>query len=236
MSFDKRAVYEAFKGALPADKRDDRFFKVFYSDIRPSPVAVIGLNPGGDPEEPHTLQSASLFYEASEHDYVDCNYVLAKRMRRFLAQSGLAPSVEGVRSIPKTNVVFHRSRKADEIGDWNPLLAASKPHVRAILEHVKPETLVVEGFGTVTRLASQQRWRAAPVAEPVEKRLRLFALQGVSWRDSVQVLALAHPSSGMVHWTEEEWLVAIKVVRERLGPPQPPVAPRGPIVRRRGVE
>jgi hypothetical protein len=49
MPLDKRSLYETFRASLPESLRDDRFFKIFYSDVRPSRIAIIGLNPGGDP-------------------------------------------------------------------------------------------------------------------------------------------------------------------------------------------
>src|SRR5713226_10424021 len=104
----KQSVYDRFRSLLPADTQSDAFFKIFYSDIRPAPIAIVGLNPGGDPLRPPHF-AASRFYENNEHDYVDCSYRIAGRMRDFLLRSGIAPALDDIRAIPKLNVIFHRS-------------------------------------------------------------------------------------------------------------------------------
>src|SRR4051812_10771232 len=105
----KRDLYRRFCAELAADQQSDAFFKIFYSDIRRSPIAIIGLNPGGNPANPDELQRASTFYDRDEHDYVDCKYPLAVKMRNFLLRSGIAADDDAIRAIPKLNVIFHRS-------------------------------------------------------------------------------------------------------------------------------
>ena len=88
----KRSFFARFKATLPPDRQTIAHFKIFYSDIRPSRLVIVGMNPGGNPHNPETIQAASLFYDDNEHDYVDCGYPLALKMRTFLVGSGIAGS------------------------------------------------------------------------------------------------------------------------------------------------
>lgn len=231
--FDKRRVYQAFRQSLPAKLREDRYFKVFYSDIMPARVVIIGLNPGGDPNNPEELKSASLFFENGEHDYVDCDYVLARKMRVLLDRSGLGSSRDAIGRIPKINVVFHRSKsRTDNSGwTWSEAVAASKPFVAEILGHVRPALVISEGLESLDLLLEQQGWAARSIDVVLPGRIKVVTTVGMPWAESVTVVALAHPSG--FRWSNEDWATAAEVVRKELKQKPPPKS-APPIVRKKG--
>ncbi len=231
--FDKQALYQSFVAALPGHLRHDRYFKIFYSHITTAQLAIVGLNPGGNPSDTEDPESASKLYERGEHDYVDCGYRLATVMRRRLIEARVVESVDALRRIPKINVIFHRSETIDDLGGAGEALRMAGPFVLQILEAVSPEVVISEGFDTVSRLAKQQGWKAEIVREHVPSRLREFSLTGPSWKPSVRVLALAHPSSARVRWSDEEWQQVVVALRTELSQPKVPSRAAGPVVRKK---
>ena len=231
-AFDKRALYGQFRAALPSNLQDDRYFKIFYSDVFRSGIAIVGLNPGGDPDSPADLQSASLFYEKGEHDYADCDYPIARKMRELFDRAGLATGTDAIRRYPKLNVVFHRSRSEKEAKDWNwpAAVEASRPGVAKILSHVTPELLVVEGFKTLEWMLGQQGWAISSIREVVPRHVRVADLSGPAWRSTVRAVVLAHPTG--YRWSSEAWAEAARVLGAETRP-APPAKAAGPVVRKR---
>jgi len=61
---------------------DPLLYKIFYSRIDPAPLLVLGINPGGAPDHPEAIISASDgYFENREHDYVDCRYSMQRVMQ-----------------------------------------------------------------------------------------------------------------------------------------------------------
>lgn len=234
----KQRLYETFRRKLPEHLQDDRHFKIFYSDIRPSPMAIVGLNPGGDPSRPDSLQSASTWYEHNEHDYLDCDYAIARKMRAFLIESGIVATAEGIRAIPKLNVVFHRSANWGGLFSQRAARDLAHPHVNEILEAIAPTMLIVEGFGAVDQLLAQgsARRRTSP-SIVVPSRLKVETLD-LGSGNPCQAIVLGHPTGA--RWSNDDWLTAIEYVKSGLpgeesrrpgGPlptPAPPGLPKAP--------
>jgi hypothetical protein len=85
---------------------DPRYYKIFYSRIDPAPLLVLGINPGGAPDQAEEIISASDgYFDNFEHDYVDCAYTIQRVMLPFL-RNILGATDEKVRRIPKTNLAF----------------------------------------------------------------------------------------------------------------------------------
>lgn len=232
MQFDKRKAYAAFREALPPALQDDRFFKIFYSDIVPSDVLVIGLNPGGDPGRPETIDAASLFFERGEHDYVDCDYKLARKMRELFERAGLATSADAIRRIPKINVVFHRSPGASANAGWTwpEAVRASQSLVGKILEYVRPTMVIFEGVDAYKKLLTQQGWSVRHERDAIPKHVKVAVVAGPSWTDTIAVIVLAHPTG--FRWSAENWSAASRILRDELNPGRT-VAPTPPLVRRK---
>ncbi len=197
-----------------------RSYKIFYSLIQPAPILVLGINPGGRPEAfsqeveqfypsswvPRILAN-EFWFENGEHEYVDCNYPIARVMSRFLQRiTGLA-SAE-VRGIPKTNMVFRRSPGVDDFRAIHGMSieeaeAESRPFVSEILRRVSPQVIVLEGIKALELFrsahgagAGQQLmppvmadYRGRSVRFCVAERMGVRGLNG-----EVRVIAIGHPS------------------------------------------
>lgn len=55
---------------------DRRFYSIFYSRITPSPLMILGINPGGDPATWTMSAGADEFCMGWQHDYVDERYAI----------------------------------------------------------------------------------------------------------------------------------------------------------------
>lgn len=138
------------KASRLTDRRD---YKIFYSEVKPAEVMVLGINPGGDPLtwEPSSYSTASRsFYEHREHDYVDCPYKAAAMMKPLLAD--LLGSVDAVRDVVKTNLSFRRTPHSDDKTfrkfhgmSLRESQLEARPFLEEILAHVKPRLVILEG-------------------------------------------------------------------------------------------
>jgi len=106
------AEYRAASGI--ADRRD---YKIYYSHIHPFPLLVLGQNPGGETDD--TDLAASATYELWEHDYLcfrfDPRFGAAGHMCKLLAAGLQTRSVDVLRQVPATNVIFRRSRDTESL-------------------------------------------------------------------------------------------------------------------------
>lgn len=128
-------------------------YSIFYSRIDPSQVMVLGINPGGDPASWSMDYLASQsFYENWEHEYVDCRYAIQEPMLPLLKKV-LSINDDGVRRIPKSNLVFRRSPGTDDFQRIHmmSLVAAqneAKPFLEEIISSVDPTIVILEGITT----------------------------------------------------------------------------------------
>ncbi len=97
-------------------------YKVFYGRIHPAPILLLGINPGGDPNEISSNGASSLdgsrsaaasesYYENDESDLLDCSWPenkILKLINPIAATLGLSVRQD----VAKTNMSFHRSNKA----------------------------------------------------------------------------------------------------------------------------
>jgi hypothetical protein len=130
-----------------------RYYSIFYSQIKPSKILLLGYNPGGDPAnwDESALASPS-FYENREHEYVDTNFPTSLGMRSYLLGSSLVKSVDEIRDIPKINLIFRRSRNMNELPiSPRQALVEAQPFVEQIIETVCPELIICEGKSTLDK-------------------------------------------------------------------------------------
>ncbi len=153
---DLKRIHASFSESLPNEQRTERHFKIFDSSIQRSPLAIVGLNPGGDPDAPTELHSSSQWFERGEHDYVDCDYPLARKMRQFLLGAGIVRDVEEIRQIPKLNVLFHRSKDIAQLRSVRAASELARPHLAELLREIAPRVLIFEGVKAQTLLVEQQ--------------------------------------------------------------------------------
>lgn len=126
--------------------RDRRDYSIFYSRLQPSPLIVIGIKPGGRRDGTHQLASQS-FYENGEHEYVDMNYRIAAVMRPALVKALGLKSSEELRSIPKTNCIFHRAVGTDDFTstEMREHAVLCAPFLAEMLNIVRPSAIILEG-------------------------------------------------------------------------------------------
>ena len=128
---------------------DPRYYKIFYSRIDPAPLLVLGINPGGAPDQEEEIISASAgYFEKFEHDYVDCDYAIQRVMLPFL-QNILGATSEEIRGIPKSNLAFRRSPGEDSFRAYHQLTLAaamkeSHPSMVRIIQNVQPKMILLE--------------------------------------------------------------------------------------------
>lgn len=130
-----------------------RLYSIFYSQILPSRVMILGFNPGGDPETwDESLLASPSYYEGGEHEYVDCNYPLAVAMRIFLQDALSLPSVAAIRRIPKSNLIFRRSSGHDSLSlPAGQAMDEALPFVEEMLCRVQPNFVILEGVVTLDK-------------------------------------------------------------------------------------
>ena len=129
---------------------DRRFYKIFYSAIRPAPLLVLGYNPGGETDGTD-LNASESFYENWEHDYVDFRsygnaYKLAGSAYDTLAEVLQTSSDDAIRRIPATNVIFRRSRRSSDLNlTTRAAVRESAPVLAEILRAVDPVAILLLG-------------------------------------------------------------------------------------------
>ncbi len=128
---------------------DKSGYKIFYSHIHPFPLLVLGYNPGGK-SDGTDLSASEKYYEGWEHDYVrfrNCKeYPLAGPMCELLATVLQTKSVDILRQVPATNVIFRRSGDKHKL-ELSPLKAAQEcqPMLQSILVAVNPKAILLLG-------------------------------------------------------------------------------------------
>lgn len=136
------AAYQAVSGIS-----DRRYYKIYYSHIHPFPLLVLGQNPGGETDGTD-LAASDAYFEGWEHDYLcfrnDSRYTLARPMCALLAAGLQTTSVDVLRQVPATNVIFRRSRNTKAL-NVSPAKAAaeSAPVLRNILVAVNPKAVLL---------------------------------------------------------------------------------------------
>lgn len=191
---------------------ESRLYKIFYSRIDPAPLLVLGVNPGGDPNDPDSLKSASKsFFEHHEHDYVDCSYTIQRMMLPML-QHVLKARADQIRRIPKTNLSFRRSPGESHFKKYHGMsllsgMKESKPWLNRIIKHVSPrmillETMKPEIFAT---LYGRFKWSDAhSIADDLRADHRGTMVRAFSAKKlhvgvldiAIPVVAIGHPSVG----------------------------------------
>jgi len=126
---------------------DRRYYKIYYSHIHPFPLLVLGQNPGGETDGTDLAASDS-FFEHWEHDYLcfrnDPRYALARPMCALLAAGLQTKSIDVLRQVPATNVIFRRSRNTKSLNLSAASAAAeSAPFLRDILVAVDPMVVLL---------------------------------------------------------------------------------------------
>lgn len=207
-----------------------RFYSIFYSRIPPSPLMILGINPGGDPATWTMPKSADEFCSAWQHDYVDERYDIQAVMQPLLKRTlGINDAI--LRRVPKSNVVFRRSQGVgkfkEQQGGMSMELARqeSAPVLERIVRRVSPQAIIFEGHDALTMFnRSFGKGPLSPsLVEPVTTpngihRALIYAVHEVETSilpHKVIACSLAHPSK---YARRVEFDVAAKDMIARLAP------------------
>lgn len=140
-----REIDRDFQAASGLTER--RLYKIYYSHIHPFPLLVLGQNPGGETDGTDLAASDS-YFENWEHDYVrfrhELGYSLAGPMCKLLACALETSSVDALRQIPATNIIFRRSRNTSRLNlKLHQAAVEAQPFLNRILQAVNPSTVLL---------------------------------------------------------------------------------------------
>jgi hypothetical protein len=145
MTQQMQAIDEAFRSASGISER--HHYKIYYSHIHPFPLLTLGQNPGGETDGTD-LAASDTFFENWEHDYLcfrnDPRYAIARPICALLSAALQTKSVDTLRQVPATNVIFRRSRNTAALGSHlAPAAEESAPFLRKLLEAVNPQAILL---------------------------------------------------------------------------------------------
>lgn len=140
-----RAIDRDYRAASGLQER--RHYKIFYSSIHPFPLLVLGQNPGGETDGTDLVASPT-FFENWEHDFVHFRhcpaYSLARPMCDLLVQALETQSVDALRQVPVSNVIFRRSRKTKSLNVSLTVAASeAQPFVSRLIKAVNPRCVLL---------------------------------------------------------------------------------------------
>ena len=201
----------------------NRSGKVFYSGRNafssPSALYILGVNPGGAPDnhatetiESHTnlvLHAFSADWSAYRDESWEGakpgTYGMAPRVLHLLKQLGLNPG-----AVPASNLVFPRSRREADItrNDMTAMANECWPFHESALELLRPRVILC--FGQTAGTFVRRRLGANRViGEFVEQNNRRWTSRAFAGSAGVNVVVATHPS--IADWcapsTDVSWLV-----------------------------
>jgi len=186
---------------------DRDWYTIFYSRLCSADLIVLGINPGGKPTDPDSIIRASTtYYENWEHEYVDSSYPIQAVMLPFLRKV-MNTNNEGIRTIPKSNLIFRRSPNENAFKGLHKMTAAeamreAQPTICEILQMVSPKMVILEGkkdrqFNQLycSGIAEQIRDPIWDKFKGSEVRVLEAKMMHVECLDrQLPVIALGHPS------------------------------------------
>lgn len=212
-----RSIDEQYRAVASVSER--REYKIFYSHIHPFPLLILGQNPGGAEDADHYVASDG-YFENWEHDFLcfrhNPAYSLAGPMCNLLSQALDTQSVNTLRQIPATNVIFRRSQNTAML-TLSPSEAAreARPFLEQIVRVVNPLAILFISK-TAYDLFAKLHCRTGSVVERTV--LRVFTPNGRSraciflraqafvnvLSEQVPLLMVGHPSkySARAEWPQ----------------------------------
>ena len=204
-------MIETLTGLIPEDLLD-RSGSVFYSGkdafSGTKPIYLLGLNPGGDPQE-MSEETIRLHIEHVLHEKANnwCAYRdeswgnapigtwrMQPRVIHLLSRLGLEPG-----DIPASNIIFVRSRRAREIAETrNAMAAVCWPFHLKVIDDLKIKSIVC--FGQDAGWWVRRQLKAIrKVGEFVEQNKRRWSSTAFTSDEGRTVVTLPHPS--IADWT-----------------------------------
>jgi hypothetical protein len=203
-------MIEDFARIIP-DELLDVSGSVFYSGRNAfgsaSPLYVLGLNPGGNPEAKSQETLAKHTYKVLNLEPADWSAYRDESWRNSPpGTSGMQPRVlhmmrrigRNPGDIPASNVVFVRSRREASLNEFERLAGTCWQFHEAAIQHLRPR--VVLCFGSTAGRYVRRKLRASrQVAEFVERNARKWRSFSFQNPDGIVVITATHPS--IADWT-----------------------------------
>lgn len=203
---------------------DRAHYKIFYGPIHPAPILVLGINPGGKPDNTQpdgarhytgeVAAASASYYENGEHDVVDCDWTENKGLRKLLV-----PLLDGdetaIRSkVVKTNLAFRRSAKTSDI-DIEAAKAEAVPFLAEIMAVVSPRLVLLTSLD-LPDFVKRFFCDADDIGEPVrDERIGHVVFHSAAARingcqDRSVIVRVAHASQ--FSWTYARYNVAQRIL------------------------
>ena len=202
---------------------DRAWYKIFYCQLRPAPLLLLGLNPGGDPANTTSdgtrhftgeIAAASPgLYENGEHDLLDCSWKENIGLKKLLLP--LFGNEEKIRrQVVKTNLAFRRSSRATKINMKNAM-AEAVPFLADIIGYVKPRVVILTG-GTISEF-SRIFCRTSESLEEAQKDQNIghvvFEAAKAELGNHQTTLLIRVDSASQFSWTYERYDVANRILK-----------------------
>lgn len=197
---------ELFVSSVPSSILDESG-KVFYSGhdafAKPSPLYILGVNPGGDPANylaetvrNHTdrVQKVlpsnwSAYRDESWEGATPGTYGMAPRILHLFKQLGLDPG-----SVPASNLFFIRSRREAHIQERQAELAGlCWPFHQLVIDQLKPRVILCLG-ATAGKFVCKKVGAHRLVGTFVEQNNRRWTSSAFESRSGLRVVVATHPS------------------------------------------
>ena len=214
---------------------DRSWYKIWYCKIKPTPIFVLGKNPGGNPTliapdgqrmlngSSHMNAASATYYENDEHDLIDCDWP-ENRIVGLLVDILQGAPADIRHAVVKTNVTFRRSPSQNALAKYHRLnfgeaIHESDPFLREIIEKVSPRLIILAGV-KLEEFIDHHCQHSKRLVQRAERDTRVrktvfdaaeVSIQGLAPTTAVEV---AHASQ--FSWTCEKYDVASKI-RSLLG-------------------
>jgi Uracil DNA glycosylase superfamily len=204
-------MIEELAGKVPSSLAA-RSGKVFYAGrdafAGPSDLYLLGVNPGGDPDEAMTetvgshtravLHSFPTNWSAYRDEvwkgYAPGTYGMAPRILHLCAQLAIDPG-----HLPSSNLVFARSRREEHIADeLQELSNLCWPFHEAAIDFLRPKAILCLG-ATAGKFVRKKLSANTFHSEFIEMNNRRWRSQVFEGRQGIRVIVATHPS--IADWT-----------------------------------
>jgi hypothetical protein len=190
--------------------------KIFYSGraafslSSPAPLYILGVNPGGDPDndsteniDSHTQEvlhdlpsNWSAYRDESWEGAIPGTYGMAPRILHLLRQLRLEPGL-----IPASNLIFVRSRREAHIRSRQTMLAdMCWPFHALVIEKLRPRVILCLGK-TAGNYVRRKIGASRVIDRFVEKNNRRWTSHTYENTDGGRVVVATHPS--IANWCAE---------------------------------
>lgn len=196
--------------------KDRSRYVIFYGPVRPAPILVLGINPGGHPDDfyPDGVRqrsdstkrgaASSSYFEHNEHSMLDCDWPANKTVELLSVILGTHEAIRA--KVVKTNLAFRRSSNTGSFKTIHGMTLTqaykeAQPFVHEIVDLVKPKLVLLEGsiledfkrrMGSTGGKQTDTPIKTAHRGKEIHLyRAEHVPIQGVG---TVLVVQLAHPS------------------------------------------